>query len=262
MAIKLTELVGKTWFDSLVLCIADIRELYFSLGNVYQYEQILSEAYPKNNNVKDKIRQTLQYLRKAGLIEFLNDKGNYRLLDLSLLNEFKLDLKRFNVSETALPNYPLHELKQKPQLDLQGQPKSKSQKDRSNDAALGEAGEQVILFREKEFLRKSGRDDLAERTEQVSKTKGDHIGYDIISYKLTGEEKWIEVKTTKGHHSTKFHISENQISTSESCPEKYQLHRLYDFDAESHTSSLYIVYGDLRSQLFLEPTNYRGHVNL
>jgi type II restriction enzyme len=51
---------------------------HFTLADVYKFEQELSAIYPKNQNVKPKIRQQLQVLRDVGLIEFLG-KGVYSL---------------------------------------------------------------------------------------------------------------------------------------------------------------------------------------
>jgi SAD/SRA domain/Dam-replacing HTH domain len=50
----------------------------FTLSDVYAYEGELAANHPANENVRDKIRQTLQHLRDAGLIEFVDDRGTYR----------------------------------------------------------------------------------------------------------------------------------------------------------------------------------------
>lgn len=258
MALRTEDFIGKTWFDSIILCISDIGEIYFSLNNVYEYEEKLSAAKPDNRHVQDKIRQTLQNIRKAGIIEFLNDKGNYQLIKLELLPELKIDYDDFKVTETALPNAPLREMRESAQPEISGTPRNKTTADRQRDLLLGNAGENAIVFRERRYLADSGRQDLAEKVEQVSQTKGDYIGYDILSFQLSGEEKWIEVKTTTGRQSTKFHISENQIKQSENNPQSYQLHRLYDFNFDNLTSNLYIVAGNLRQKLELTPTHYLG----
>jgi hypothetical protein len=51
----------------------------FSLEQVYKYERQLKLLHPQNNNVRDKIRQQLQYLRNLGLLEFYAP-GKYRKL--------------------------------------------------------------------------------------------------------------------------------------------------------------------------------------
>lgn len=51
----------------------------FTLKEIDYFENQLKEIYPKNNTIKDKIRQQLQFLRDIGLIEFLGN-GKYRKL--------------------------------------------------------------------------------------------------------------------------------------------------------------------------------------
>jgi hypothetical protein len=50
----------------------------FTLREVYFFEDELSRNHPANKNVRSKIRQTLQALRRDLIIEFLNDRGVYR----------------------------------------------------------------------------------------------------------------------------------------------------------------------------------------
>ena len=50
----------------------------FSSDDVYRHEMVLSQRFPRNHHIKDKIRQQLQYLRDDGLVEFVDDAGLYR----------------------------------------------------------------------------------------------------------------------------------------------------------------------------------------
>jgi len=52
---------------------------HFTLDQIYGYEDYFSELYPDNRHVKEKLRQTLQHLRDAGIIEFV-DRGIYKRL--------------------------------------------------------------------------------------------------------------------------------------------------------------------------------------
>ena len=49
---------------------------HFSLTDVYTFEQEFSSMYPRNTNIRPKIRQQLQFLRDKGILEF-NGKGKY-----------------------------------------------------------------------------------------------------------------------------------------------------------------------------------------
>ena len=51
----------------------------FSLSQIYMFVDELREKYPRNNHIKDKIRQQLQFLRDKGFIEF-KGRGQYRRL--------------------------------------------------------------------------------------------------------------------------------------------------------------------------------------
>lgn len=62
-----------------------IRENYsagdiFNLQDIYNYNNYFKSIYPNNNNIEAKVRQTLQYLRNDGILEFVDDNGTFRLL--------------------------------------------------------------------------------------------------------------------------------------------------------------------------------------
>lgn len=69
------ELRGWT-LDVLTLC-RTLRKNEFSLMEAYSFESELSAQHPKNKNVRAKIRQQLQVLRDAGILEFVG-AGQYR----------------------------------------------------------------------------------------------------------------------------------------------------------------------------------------
>ncbi len=68
---------SKGWILDIMNCIDSIEEESFSLKKIYNFEEALKLKYPKNNFIKDKIRQQLQLLRDKGLIEF-KGRGNYK----------------------------------------------------------------------------------------------------------------------------------------------------------------------------------------
>ena len=71
-------LVKKGWVLDVLNCVEHIGKAEFSLDDVYKFENYLSELHPENNHVKPKIRQQLQVLRDAGILEF-KARGEYRL---------------------------------------------------------------------------------------------------------------------------------------------------------------------------------------
>ena len=68
---------SKGWILDLMNCVDMIKKESFSLEDIYKYEEKLKLKYPKNNFIKDKIRQQLQILRDKGIIEFTT-RGNYK----------------------------------------------------------------------------------------------------------------------------------------------------------------------------------------
>lgn len=68
----------QSWLETIQLIVKNMPE-FFSLKDIYLFTQDLSEAYPKNKHIKDKIRQILQKLRDDGEIVFSSD-GNYHVV--------------------------------------------------------------------------------------------------------------------------------------------------------------------------------------
>ena len=66
------------WVADVLLCVERTRQIEFTLDDIYKFENYLGELHPENNHVKAKIRQQLQVLRDAGVLEFLG-RGKYRL---------------------------------------------------------------------------------------------------------------------------------------------------------------------------------------
>jgi len=164
-----------------------------------------------------------------------------------------VDLSKMTLEVTPVPNYPLEEL-----TSRKFKPLGARTKNDERNAFLGDLGEKAVILHEQTDLKRQGYETLAAKVEQVSATEGDHLGYDVLSYYPSGEEKWIEVKTTTGSQTTKFHISENQIQRSESNPDKFWLYRLYDFNPELTAASMFMIHGALREKLNLYPTNYKA----
>lgn len=99
----------------------------------------------------------------------------------------------------------------------------------ARNRSLGAAGEMFVLNYERARLIHLGKEMLAARIEHTSKVRGDHEGYDILSFDETGSERLIEVKTTKYGAETPFFVSRNEVSTSERNSACYQVYRLYGF---------------------------------
>jgi len=128
----------------------------------------------------------------------------------------------------------------------------------ANNQSLGLAGEEFVLRYEHERLWRSGKRSLAERIEHVAKTKGDYLGFDILSFETSGRERLIEVKTTRYGALTRFFASTNEIGVSESHKREYHLHRLFNFDKQPQ---FFVLSGSLRDTCQLTPVSFSAVPN-
>lgn len=123
----------------------------------------------------------------------------------------------------------------------------------ARNASLGLAGEEFALSYEHYRLYSFGKKDLAERIEHVSKTKGDGAGYDILSYDVTGRERFIEVKTTAFGKETPFFISRGELRFAKEYENGFHIYRLFDFRREP---KLFDLPGSPEKHCNLNPVTY------
>ena len=74
----------RTWNGNLEILIKTTYNKgdIFKLKDIYEkFEDILQLKYPKNNTVKYSIQRTLQNLRDKNIIRFIDNIGNYILID-------------------------------------------------------------------------------------------------------------------------------------------------------------------------------------
>ena len=124
---------------------------------------------------------------------------------------------------------------------------------------IGDLGERWVFKKEKEYLKDNGKLKLADKVKHVAKDQGDGLGFDILSFDLDGNEKYIEVKTTKGNLKSVFYVTRNELERSKIEKEKYFLYRVYDYNENTETAKILKIQGELTSFCDI-PTNYK--VNL
>ncbi len=123
----------------------------------------------------------------------------------------------------------------------------------ARNAALGKAGELLTLEYEEFRLRSAGKKQLAEKIEHVSYTQGDGLGFDILSFELTGKERFIEVKTTAFAKETPFFASRNEVDFAREASTQFHLYRLFDF---RKAPKLFSLQGDIERHCSLDPISY------
>jgi uncharacterized protein DUF3883 len=97
----------------------------------------------------------------------------------------------------------------------------------SRNASLGAAGEALALDVEHRRLWDSGHRQIAEKIEHVSRSQGDGLGYDILSFETDGRERLIEVKTTSFGAMTPFFASKREVTVSEERAQNFNLYRVF-----------------------------------
>lgn len=125
----------------------------------------------------------------------------------------------------------------------------------ARNRSLGLAGELFVLDYESRRLHSLGKKKLSERVDHVSRTKGDGLGYDILSFDESGKESYIEVKTTSSSSLTPFFISANELRFSKQYDRQFRLARVFDF---RDVPKMFFVDGSVDAAFILDPVSYRA----
>lgn len=125
----------------------------------------------------------------------------------------------------------------------------------ARNASLGIAGEEFVVRFEHWRLNQLGQTKLADRVEHVSQTKGDGLGYDVLSFDVNGKERFIEVKTTAFSKETPFFVTRNELDFSKGASDHFVLCRLFEF---RRSPRLFALNGALDRYCALDPVTYRA----
>lgn len=123
--------------------------------------------------------------------------------------------------------------------------------------SLGKAGEALIVDFERRRLAALDRKDLASKVRWVAQEDGDGAGYDIHSFDREGNDRLIEVKTTRGPRSTPFFVTRNELSLAHERPEHFRLYRLYEI---AQAPRLFKLRPPLEEAVTLEADTWRARV--
>jgi len=120
---------------------------------------------------------------------------------------------------------------------------------------LGLAGEQFVVQFEHWRLNQLGLPKLADLVNHVAQTKGDGLGYDVLSFDPDGRERFIEVKTTSFARETPFFVTKGELTLSQEANDQFHLYRLFEF---RQSPRLFDLQGPLERHCQLDPTTYRA----
>lgn len=122
---------------------------------------------------------------------------------------------------------------------------------------IGLAGEEMIMEFEKKRLYDAKKPSLAKKILHVSKDWGDGAGYDIRSYDVDGAEVYIEVKTTLKDINAGFIITYNELRVAQKNRTKYWIYRIFEFDPNSKSGSVFYLSVDQLEKMRLIPLQYK-----
>ena len=125
----------------------------------------------------------------------------------------------------------------------------------SRNRSLGRAGEEMALQFEVHRLRSMGEKRLADRVECCSVTRGDGLGFDVLSFEPGGKERFIEVKTTSSSAFTPFFLSENERAFSDQFSDQFHLYRIFEFRARAR---MFMLAGSVSASCLLAPASYKA----
>ncbi|WP_374410494.1 protein NO VEIN domain-containing protein [Hydrogenophaga sp.] len=125
----------------------------------------------------------------------------------------------------------------------------------ARNTTLGLAGEEFVVRFEHWRLNQLGQTKLADRVEHVSQTRGDGLGYDVLSFDANGKERFIEVKTTAFSKETPFFVTRNELNFSKDASDHFVLCRLFEFRLKPR---LFALNGALDQHCALDPVTYRA----
>ncbi len=120
---------------------------------------------------------------------------------------------------------------------------------------LGRLGEDWVIGYEQHRLTEIGHPELFQKLEWISDTQGDGAGYDILSFESDVLHRYIEVKATNGGIASSFVVSHNELEFSGEAGGQFYLYRVFQLSTEP---KLFILRGDLSSQLYLKPLDFRA----
>lgn len=122
--------------------------------------------------------------------------------------------------------------------------------------SLGMLGEELVVEYEKWHLKREGKSRYADQVRWIAREEGDGLGYDILSKDFAGNDKFIEVKTTKLTKKTPIYFSKNELDFSITNRDKFYLYRLFNFEKDAR---MFIRQGALNQICQTQAINFKGY---
>ena len=153
------------------------------------------------NIVDNKVRR-----KNSGSVRDINNTTSVKIIEFP--DTFKENNSKNNVPSVRLYNF---------------------EKINKRNIEKGNKAEELIMEFERLRLAELGYNNLIEKIEHVSKTKGDGLGYDILSYDIIDSNIvpiYIEVKGTTLDESSPFDITKNELEIAKIHGKNYKIYRV------------------------------------
>ena len=121
--------------------------------------------------------------------------------------------------------------------------------------SIGFAGEELVFEYEKWRLTNAGLPKLAREVKWVSRDDGDGAGYDILSRRVTGENIFIEVKTTTLGKDTPIFFSKTENDFSNDYKDAFHVYRVFNVKQQP---KMFSRAGRFKDMCSLEALNFKG----
>ncbi len=215
------------------------------LYNPQQYFPILSgpfdrllNYYGANETISRKQITWKRYSVLLNLAEALKEK----LVAYGPINAIQIQSYMWVVSNLIKDDKVLEtDTGSTPEIDFSAELDTRYKKAQERER-IGLLGEQFVFEQEKEKLKKSGFDQLAEQVKLVS-SESAGFGYDVLSFDEDGQEIHIEVKTTTRSPSfdNGFWLSNNEKKVAEA-DGNWCIYRVWNIDTQpSHENTGNVV---------------------
>lgn len=120
---------------------------------------------------------------------------------------------------------------------------------------IGLAGENWVVKHEKSNLKDNGYSELADKVERISQTNVS-AGYDVLSFEVSGSEKFIEVKTT-ALSKAEFFLSSHELDIAKEFKHRYWIYFLSEIYGSPKLTKIHNPSTQIGKSLSLTPTNFR-----
>lgn len=222
----------------------NISAILVSLGQPF-----IKGYLPRFNYQKILENTVLDYLTHNKSIEKQFEYFAQKKLKIS---NRKLDFEKFI---TAAPKTSIIE-EPKPAYKKNNPFKVNYLEKEQENKSIGFLGEELVIRYERWYLMRIGKESLADKIEWISKDVGDGAGFDILSRKPNGTDKYIEVKSTKLSRETPFFYTRNELEFSTDHSKQFYLYRIFNIEDDAR---MFIKKGDLKSICHSVPISYKGY---